>query len=268
MLGEGVPMCRLLGVVAERPAPLADLLAGDLEPFRALAAEHRDGWGIAAHAAGAAGPVVRRGVERAHECAGFAAAVAATRTDAALLHLRLASAGSAVVERNTHPFAGDGLALAHNGYFGPRSAVDALLADGGAGCLGETDSERLFALVRDRLRAGDVEPHRALHDAAARIAGVASVEALNLLLLTPDALYAYARYEPQVVCARGGDGLSYGMSYRRDRTPDGGRRVVVASNGWDQPGPAWRPLPNGCVLEVTRTGTVTLHDLGAWRRAA
>ena len=57
------------------------------------------------------------------------------------------------------------------------------------------------------------------------------------------------------------------MAYRADTTPDGGCRVVVASNGWEQPSPAWRPLPNGSVLEVRRDGEVRLHDDGAWRRA-
>jgi predicted glutamine amidotransferase len=275
-------MCRLLGVVTSRPAPLAGLLAGDLDPFRALADEHCDGWGIAHHppdhpadhsatGVGPKGaPVVRRSPRHALDGTAFTDAVAGTETAAALLHLRKASAGMAVTEANTHPFAADGVALAHNGFFTPRAAVDALLPDAGAGCAGDTDSERYFALVRARLAAdpGRLPPHLALRDAAAAISGVAQVESLNALLLTPDALYAYARYEPQVVAARNGDAHSYGMAYRVDHTVDGAWRVVVASNGWEQPSPAWRRLPNGSVLEATRGGVVRVHDFGAWRRAA
>jgi predicted glutamine amidotransferase len=281
-------MCRLLGVVTSRPAPLAGLLAGDLDPFRGLADEHCDGWGIAHHPAdhpadhsatgvGPKGaPVVRRSPRHALDGTAFTDAVTATETAAALLHLRKASAGMAVTEANTHPFAADGVALAHNGFFTPRAAVDALLPDAGAGCAGDTDSERYFALIRARLagsgtdggggRPGPTPPHLALRDAAAAISGVAQVESLNALLLTPDALYAYARYEPQVVAARGGDAQSYGMAYRVDHTAGGAWRVVVASNGWEQPSPAWRPLPNGSVLEATRGGVVRVHDFGAWRR--
>ena len=276
-------MCRLLGVVTSRPAPLAELLADDLDQFRALADEHCDGWGIAHHpahhqadhptgrpAAGRDTPVVHRSPRHALDGTAFTDAVAAGRTAAALLHLRKASAGMAVTPANTHPFTGDGVALAHNGFFTPRAAVDALLPDGGAGCAGDTDSERYFALVRDRLARdpGRLPPHLALRDAGVTISAVAQVESLNALLLTPDALYAYARYEPQVVAARGGDAHSYGMAYRLDHTRDGAWRLVVASNGWEQPSPAWRPLPNGSVLEATRGGVVRVHDYGAWRRAA
>ncbi len=279
-------MCRLLGVVTSRPAPLRDLLAGDLEQFRSLADEHCDGWGIAYHpadhpaadhAAGTKGaPVVRKSPRHALDGTAFTDAVGAADTAAALLHLRKASAGMAVAEVNTHPFTDGGLALAHNGFFTPRAVVDALLPDGGAGCAGDTDSERYFGLVRELLVAGagagpdgaHPAPHQALRAAGAAIAEVAQVESLNALLLTPDALYAYARYEPQVVVARGGDKHSYGMAYRLDHTPDGAWRAVVASNGWEQPSPAWRPLPNGSVLEVTRGGSVRVHDYGAWRRQA
>jgi len=272
-------MCRLLGVVTSRPAPLERLLAGDLAAFRRLADVHGDGWGLAYHppgvgtggrgGTGGGDPVVRKAPGHALSGTGFDAAVGGAETAAALVHLRKASVGMPVTPANTHPFAADGVALAHNGFFAPRSAVDPLAARTGYVCAGDTDSERYFALVLDGLRAGPgrAAPHLALAGAAAEIDAVAEVESLNALLLMPDALYAYARYEPSVVLARGGDADSYGMAYRADTTPDGAWRVVVASNGWDQPFPAWRPLPNGCVLEVRRDGEVRLHDDGAWRRA-
>lgn len=268
-------MCRLLGVVTSRPAPLERLLAGDLAAFRRLADEHGDGWGLAYHpAAGAGGPgepaapVVRKAPGHALSGTGFDDAVRGAETAAALVHLRKASVGMPLTPANTHPFAADGVALAHNGWFAPRSAVDPLAERTGYACAGDTDSERYFALVLAGLRAGPgrAAPHLALAGAAAEIGAVAEVESLNALLLTPDALYAFARYEPSVVLARGGDADSYGMAYRADTTPDGAWRVVVASNGWEQPSPDWRPLPNGGVLEVRRDGEVRLHD-AAWRRA-
>jgi predicted glutamine amidotransferase len=282
-------MCRLLGVVTSRPAPLERVLASDLAAFRRLADEHGDGWGLAYHpaagaggstdggpdgrpdggAAAVGGPVVRKAPGHALSDTGFDAAVRDAETAAALVHLRNASVGMPLTPANTHPFAADGVALAHNGWFAPRSAVDPLAERTGYTCAGDTDSERYFALVLAGLRAGPGHeaPHLALAGAAARIDAVAEIESLNALLLTPDALFAYARYEPSVVLARGGDADSYGMAYRTDTTPDGAWRVVVASNGWEQPSPAWRPLPNGSVLEVRRDGDVRLHDSGAWRRA-
>ena len=266
-------MCRLLGVVTSRPAPLGRLLAPDLEAFRGLADEHCDGWGLAFHPPGrprhGLDPVVRKAPEPALSGSGFTDAVRGTETAAALLHLRKASVGMAVTAANTHPFTADGVALAHNGWFAPRSAVDPLAERTGYACAGDTDSERYFTLVLGGLRSGPgrLAPHLALAGAGAEIDAVAEVESLNALLLTSGALYAYARYEPSVVLARGGDADSYGMAYRTDTTPDGAWRVVVASNGWEQPSPAWRPLPNGSVLEARRDGRVRVHDLAAWRRA-
>src|SRR4051794_31840962 len=112
-------MCRLLGAVAPRRTALTELLATDLEPFTGLSAEHCDGWGVALHRR-RGGPWVRKAPEPARHSAGFHDAVTGARTDAALLHLRLASKGMAVAPENTHPFAAPGVAFAHNGLVGPR----------------------------------------------------------------------------------------------------------------------------------------------------
>lgn len=243
-------MCRLLGVVAREPGVLGDLLAEDLAPFLALACEHGDGWGTAW--------LTRRGtVESVKEPASAegselcARTVRTVTTDAALLHLRMASPQFPLVPGNTHPFGDDALAFAHNGFFWPGSCLDATIgAELLAGAEGGTDSERFHLAVRRRVDEG-LHPAKAILAVAdeirTRADGFAS---LNCLLLTPEALFAFTAHDPEseVVGRRGPDFFAVG--YRRTA-----ESVVVASTGWPQPWPDWTTLPEGHVLEVRR------HDL-------
>ena len=74
-------------------------------------------------------------------------------------HVRYASTGAHTVA-NTHPFELDGRLFAHNGVVRGLDAMDARLAELGAESLvaGETDSERVFALITAEVRrhCGDV----------------------------------------------------------------------------------------------------------------
>jgi len=59
---------------------------------------------------------------------------------------------------NTHPFTQDGRAFAHNGVVGDLDRIEARLGSNRAMVMGETDSERFFALVTLAIReaGGDV----------------------------------------------------------------------------------------------------------------
>lgn len=252
-------MCRLLGVMSATRGDLAGQLGADLSRFAELSETHCDGWGIAYWNAEddlvtAKHPEPAQGSDR------FQAAVAAARTDAALLHLRKASKNMANLMDNTHPFLAGDLAFAHNGYLWPLSALDELVDEvGGRPSAGATDSERYFNLVLASLPGdGTVDDGavQALHQAAELITDAAEVVSLNCLLLTRDALYASARYDEKVVLARGEELANYELRYRV--TPD---HVAVASSGWSQPAP-WAPLRNGEILEVRRRDLrTTVHSL-------
>lgn len=249
------PMCRLLGVVSSEPAVLPRLVGPDLHEFSRLSSVHCDGWGLA-YWDGEGSLSIEREPRTALSSERFASAVAGARTDAAVLHLRKASVGMANVAANTHPFASGSVALAHNGYVSPRPVLDAMLAEaGGDACAGETDTERFFRLVLAAMRRHDPVP--ALVATADAIAARARLLSLNCLLLTETALYAYARYDEAVIAAEGEDVESYRLQFRAEPG-----RVVVASNGWDQPSPFWEPVANGQILEVRR-GTLwtSLHRL-------
>ncbi|MFI0779905.1 class II glutamine amidotransferase [Streptomyces sp. NPDC021212] len=243
-------MCRLLGVVSRKTAPLSELLAGDLTPFLALACEHGDGWGVASltpdgTVASVKEPAPADTSDRLQDTLGTAT------TDAALLHLRMASPGLALRPENTHPFGDTRVAFAHNGDFSPVSCLDDVLGDdllAGAG--GDTDSERFYLAVRRRIDEG-MEPPKAILATAADIRALATrFASLNCLLLTPAALYAYTAHDPHSdVIRRRGEGF-FALNYRR-----GADSVVIASTGWPQDAPLWSTLPEGHVLEVRR------HDL-------
>ncbi len=248
-------MCRLLGVVAPEPTRLADQLVSEIKPFTDLAAIHCDGWGIS-YWSDRDDLVTCKAPETALSSTTYRRAIDQACTDAAILHLRKASAGMANVATNTHPFAAGSVAFAHNGYFSPLGPVEQLVeASAPRTYEGATDSERYFALVLAGIRRGP--PAEALSKAVTEIAAAAEVVSLNALLLTHDALYAIAYYDEQVIEAQDGDIASWALKYRVE-----GETVVVASSGWDQEAPHWDVLANRSVLEVRRKDRrITVHKL-------
>jgi predicted glutamine amidotransferase len=239
-------MCRLLGVVSATAKPLTTLLHDDFPQFTALSSEHCDGWGIA-HWDDGGELRVDKAPEAARPSAGYHAAARAAHTDAALLHLRKASGGMNNTAVNTHPFSTGRIAFAHNGWASDVPCLDAALAEAaGPACLGTTDSERYFGLVLAAMRT--VSPEVALTGVAARIFGSMRTEALNCLLLTDDALYAFCRYDATRPTLSGRDPVeSYRMGFR-----PAGDSVLVASSGWEHSAAPWEPLENGQVLRVGR----------------
>jgi predicted glutamine amidotransferase len=239
-------MCRLLGVVSRSAAPLTDTLSSDLAPFAALSSVHCDGWGMAYW-----NPhddlVVTKAPEAAQGSEGFWSAAKQASTDAAVLHLRKASAGMVPEEVNTHPFVAGSVAFAHNGYFAPASKVEAeLLQHGGRPPEGQTDSERYFGLVLAAMH--DEGPVQALQSTAERIRQLSDeLVSLNAVLLTQQALYAFAYWDETVPPSPEAGTATYELMFRVSADA-----VTVASDGWEPPGPRWERISNGMVLEVSR----------------
>ncbi|BBA96955.1 hypothetical protein RVR_2489 [Actinacidiphila reveromycinica] len=181
-------MCRMLGVVAAARAPLSTLIADDLDPYLGLACEHNNGWGIATVSETHTVTTAKEH-ERADLSPEFARVVRKTVTDAAVLHLRLASPHIPVTHGNTHLFGDERIAFAHYGGFRPPTCLDSFLGpEALATTQGDTDSERFYLAVRRRIDDG-MRPEKAIAATAADIHAVADQYAsLNCLLLTPDAL--------------------------------------------------------------------------------
>jgi len=238
-------MCRLLGVVSKQRSTVAELLRDELRPFVNLARDHRDGWGVAY--VNALDEVVSAKEPLSPEANSRFDALATTlATDAALLHLRMASPGSPVELGNTHPF-GDGTnAFAHNGAFGPSSVLDGYLDPAQRENLeGTTDSELYYRAIRQQIAKGE-DPAVAIAHAAELVRTKADWYAsLNCLLLTSEALFAYVDYNPRSeVLARRGPTF-FDLHYLVEKG-----RVLVGSTGWRQSG--WTRLEERHVLRIDR----------------
>ncbi len=143
-------MCRIFAVRAATPISVRPAFDG----LQKLAAEHKDGWGVANFPQDSSQRWIETGIISAESCTRFDELGDLT-TQAMLVHIRLASVGT-VHERNTHPFSAGPWVFMHNGtlknFDRARARFDAEIAPEHLASLrGETDSERCFALFRTYL---------------------------------------------------------------------------------------------------------------------
>ena len=112
-----------------------------------------------------------------------------------IAHVRYATTGALDVA-NTHPFLQDGRIFAHNGVVEGLDVVDERLRAVGAEdlVLGDTDSERVFALITAAIRAHPApkpaDVTAGLVDAVKWLAATVPIYAVNVLLSTATDLWA------------------------------------------------------------------------------
>lgn len=108
-----------------------------------------------------------------------------------IAHVRYATTGSLDV-RNTHPFLQDGRIFAHNGVLEGLDVLDERLRQVGTDdlVLGDTDSERVFALITASIRALDGDVSAGLADAMTWLAANVPIYAVNVLLSTATDMWA------------------------------------------------------------------------------
>jgi predicted glutamine amidotransferase len=108
-----------------------------------------------------------------------------------IAHVRYATTGSHAVV-NTHPFLQDGRILAHNGVLEGLDVLDERLREMGTAdlVLGQTDSERVFALITASIRARGGDVTAGLIDALQWLAANVGIYAVNLLLSTATDMWA------------------------------------------------------------------------------
>ena len=263
-------MCRLFG------------MSGGLEPVRAtfwlleapdsLAQQSRrepDGTGLGSYDAGGH-PVVSKQPLAAYEDQTFHREAKEVNSRTFVAHVRYASTGSLTTE-NTHPFQQRGRLFAHNGVVEDLDRLERELGDDLSLVHGETDSERLFALItRETERAGDVGEGIA---AAARwVAQNLPLLAINLVLIDASDLWAlrYPDTHDLLVLERAAGGPGGGRHLEhssprasiRVRSGDLASRpaVVVASEQMDED-TGWRALRSGELLHVDGDLKVTSRQV-------
>jgi len=248
-------MCRLLGYSSDRAASLEDLIGADgLQRFTGLCALHGDGWGMAWYDGGE--PDIRKSTVRADSEPEYEKLAREALGDLGLVHLRWATPGLGVTERNSHPFRYEQYVFAHNGAIHPQDRLAEMLPpDWERQLAGTTDSERYFLLIMSHLASHGGDVAAAIAAAAADIDARYDPNSLNAILLSPDRLYAISWYHqsrvPEALLRANGhteaDEIAayFDLAYRATESA-----VVVASTGWPQPG--WTPLPNRHVLVTDR----------------
>ena len=107
----------------------------------------------------------------------------ARRLDASevLVHLRYASTGG-VSLLNTHPFSQDGRLFAHNGVLGDLAQIEARLGANRAMVMGDTDSERFFALITLAIRESGGDVRAGITAAVREVVAEYELYSLNFVL--------------------------------------------------------------------------------------
>lgn len=182
-------MCRLFGLTAGPARVHATFWLLDA-PDSVAVQSHRnaDGSGIGFFDP-AGTPVLDKQPEPAFSDEEFIHEAKQAESATFVAHVRLATAGGRTLA-NTHPFAMAGRVMAHNGGFGEMLRIDEQLGPYRRLVLGETDSERYFALITQQVDAHDGDVAAGITAAAKWIAANLPVVALNAVVAASRELWA------------------------------------------------------------------------------
>jgi len=260
-------MCRLFGLAAGPTRVTATFWL--LEAPDSLAEQSRrepDGTGLGWFSEDGTRCVHTRPVP-AYEDPEFARRAHEVRSRTFVAHVRYASTGGLDV-RNTHPFEQDGRLFAHNGVIEGLDALDERLGADRALVGGDTDSERLFALITAQTRAAGGDVGAGIATAARWVADELPVFAMNFILAIDRELWAlrYPETHDLFALERAAGGpsgrrhLEHSSAAGRIRVRAGALAtapaVVVATERMDDDA-GWAQLEPGVLMHVARDLTVT-----------
>ncbi|MEU5086463.1 class II glutamine amidotransferase [Streptomyces sp. NPDC021356] len=272
-------MCRLFGLSSAPQRTHATFWLLDApDSLSRQSRQDPDGTGLGYFAPDGT-PRVDKAPIAAYEDRAFAEDARQAESATFLAHIRYASTGG-LDPRNTHPFEQEGRLFAHNGVIEDLGRLDEHLGEDRSRVRGDTDSERFFALVTREIRDHGGDVGAGIAEAARWIAANLPVYALNLVLITPDELWAlrYPDTHGLYVLQRPAGG-PHGARHL-DHSGSGGRVRVHSANLADRPAvvvasermddnPDWRPLAPGELLHVgpdlRTTGRTVLPDPPAHR---
>ncbi|MCV7381922.1 class II glutamine amidotransferase [Mycobacterium alsense] len=253
-------MCRLFGLHAGTHACTATFwLLNAPDSLSEQSRKNPDGTGLGVFD-GLGRPQLHKEPIAAWRDASFATEAHELTGTTFIAHVRYATTGSLDV-RNTHPFLQDGRIFAHNGVVDGLGDIDARLRDLGTADLvgGDTDSERVFALITASIRARDGDETAGLVDAARWLAANVPVYALNVLLSTATDMWALRypeAHELYVLDRRDGHTApapEFDLRTHRIRARSqqlcARSSVVFASEPMDDD-PRWSPLESGELVHV------------------
>lgn len=259
-------MCRLFGLHAGAdPVTASFWLLDAPDSLREQSHRNPDGAGIGLFT-GDGEPVLDKQPIAGYEDTEFAREARTARSRTFVAHVRYASVGAHTVA-NTHPFALDGRIFAHNGTLTGIDALDRRLAelDARGMVLGDTDSERMFALITAETRRCGGTVADGIAAAIGWIADHLGVFSVNFVLGTPDELWAlrypanHALYVLDRTAAAPAPARPLAVASPRIRAhvPDltAQPAVVVATEPMDGE-TGWRLMDSGELLHVSRDLTI------------
>ncbi|MBU9766435.1 class II glutamine amidotransferase [Mycobacterium sp. TNTM28] len=247
-------MCRLFGLHAGRQlVPATFWLLDAPDNLAAQSRRNPDGTGLGFFGVDGA-PVLHKEPVAAWRDSQFATEAHDVTATTFIAHVRYASTGALDVA-NTHPFLQDGRIFAHNGVVEGLEALDDRLHELGVADLvgGQTDSERVFALITAAIRAHDGDVGAGIVDAVGRLAESVPIYAVNLLLSTATDMWALRypdTHELYLLDRRHPEERGLHLRSRRIRAESAHIRpsVVFASEPMD--GEGWRLLAPGELVHV------------------
>ena len=196
-------------------------------------------------------PVLDKQPEPAFRDQEFQRAARQAESTTFVAHVRWATAGGRT-ERNTHPFGMKGRVMAHNGGFGSLAQLEAELGPYADLVLGDTDSERYFALITKETDAHGGDVGAGIAAAASWIGRHLPVSSLNAIVAAPGELWAL-RYPDQhalhILERPEGGELHVRSATSSVHMPSRTASVVVASEELDGES-GWRMLAPGELVHV------------------
>ena len=253
MCGRFGSVCRLFGLTAGENRVMATFWLLDA-PDSLEAQSHRNADGAGLGYFGPGGEVVLdKQPEPAFRDREFERAARQAESSAFVAHVRWATTGGRT-ERNTHPFGMKGRVMAHNGGLGSLAQLEAELGPYADLVLGDTDSERYFALITRETDAHGGDVGAGIAAAASWIGRHLPVSSLNVIVAAPGELWAL-RYPDQhalhILGRPEGGELHVRSATSSVHVPAPTASVVVASEALDGES-GWRMLAPGELVHVRR----------------
>jgi predicted glutamine amidotransferase len=253
-------MCRLFGMSAgSQPARATFWLLDAPDSIAVQSHREPDGTGLGWFDPGRA-PHISKQPIAAYGDAEFARRAREVSSNTFLAHIRFATTG-ALNELNTHPFEQDGRLFAHNGVLAGLPQLDEELGEERSLVHGDTDSERMFAMITREIRRHDGDVRAGIVAGVGWIAAHLPIYSLNLIVTTATEVFAlrYPDTNTLYVLERPAGGNDSARALRhhsrlgtRVHSEEASRRavVVLASEPMDDD-PGWRALEPGEMLHVS-----------------
>ncbi len=253
-------MCRLFALHAGDRDVAADFWLLNAPDSIARQSEiNADGYGLAALTAKRGMIIMRNPVEAAGDD-GYQQVAQRLVAAEMVVHLRYADTGG-ISLLNTHPFTQDGRAFAHNGVVGDLDRIEARLGSNRAMVMGETDSERFFALITLAIRDAGGDVRRGITAAVRDVVEEYELYSLNFVLGELGNIWAfrYPEKNPLLLYRREAGGASgdaeldqadaAGMLRLRSDDAADTPLVVIASEQISEE-PGWEEIASGELIHV------------------